>query len=74
MPGTPSRPLSKKKKAELAAVARAAKKRKSSNDDDDDDDGEEEETNVVEATVIDGDAPLLYCRGAYRNYVRTTST
>jgi hypothetical protein len=54
MPGTPSRPLSKKKKAELAAVARAAKKRKSN---DDDDNSEEEETDVVEATVIDGDAP-----------------
>jgi hypothetical protein len=57
MPGTPSRPLSKKKKAELAAVARPAKKRKS-HDDDDDDDSEEEETGVVEATVIDGDAPV----------------
>jgi hypothetical protein len=40
MPGTPSRSLSKKKKAELAAVALAAKTRKSqlSHDDDDDDD------------------------------------
>jgi hypothetical protein len=57
MPGTPSRPLSKKNKAELLAVARAPKKRKS-HDDADDDDSEEEETGVVEATVIDGDGAV----------------
>jgi hypothetical protein len=57
MPGTPSGPLSKKKKAALAAEARAAKKLKSqpSDDDDDDDNSKEEETDVVQATVVDGD-------------------